>query len=126
MDRYRQTLGLYRNCPGRENPAQSCLVCRGSPDRDLTFVSTNPENAENAEDRRSSDELGSLAECVGDLASTESMSYRRLSEKGKLSGPQRVNETFGCPWLTTQSTGMLRVGLDAVCPSNLLGFIEVC
>ena len=32
---------LYRNCPGRKNPAQSCLVCRGSPDRDLTFLGTN-------------------------------------------------------------------------------------
>ena len=31
---------LYRNCPGRKNPAQSCLVCRGSPDRDLTFITT--------------------------------------------------------------------------------------
>src|ERR1035441_8106077 len=33
---------LYRNCPGRKSPAQSCLVCRGSPDRDLTFTSTEP------------------------------------------------------------------------------------
>jgi hypothetical protein len=49
---------------------------------------------------------------------TGSMSYRRLSEKGKLSGPQEVNETLGCLWLTTQSTEMLRVGLYAVCPSR--------
>ena len=33
---------LYRNCPGRKSPAQSCLVCRGSPDRDLTFLVPNP------------------------------------------------------------------------------------
>jgi len=26
---------LYRNCPGWDNRAQSCLVCRDSPDRDL-------------------------------------------------------------------------------------------
>ena len=32
---------LYRNCPGRKSPAQSCLVCRGSPDRDLTFMRTD-------------------------------------------------------------------------------------
>jgi len=37
---------LYRNCPGRENPAQSNLVCRGSPDGDLTFIVPNlPEAA---------------------------------------------------------------------------------
>src|SRR5271165_3942440 len=39
---YLQTLGLYRNCPGRKNPAQSRLLGRGSPDRDLTFIETNP------------------------------------------------------------------------------------
>jgi hypothetical protein len=32
----------YRNCPGPDNRAQSCLVCRGSPDRNLTFHRTNP------------------------------------------------------------------------------------
>ena len=36
-----QTLGLYRNCLGRKNLAQSCLVCRGSPDRDLPFMGSN-------------------------------------------------------------------------------------
>ena len=28
----------YRNCPGRRNRAQPCLVCRDSPDRNLTFT----------------------------------------------------------------------------------------
>ena len=32
----------YRNCPGRKIPAQPRLVCRGSPDRNLTFQRTNP------------------------------------------------------------------------------------
>ena len=31
---------LYRNGPGQKIPAQSCLVCRGSPDRDLTFINS--------------------------------------------------------------------------------------
>ena len=29
--------------PARKNRAQSCLVCRGSPDRDLTFIASNLE-----------------------------------------------------------------------------------
>ena len=37
----------YRNCPGEENCAQSRLIGQGSPDRDLSFVGTNPENAAN-------------------------------------------------------------------------------
>ena len=31
----------YRNCPGRMHRAQPRLVCRGSPDRNLTFFGTN-------------------------------------------------------------------------------------
>jgi len=38
----RRYVTVGRNCPGRKNPAQSCLVCRGSPDRDLTFLVPNP------------------------------------------------------------------------------------
>ena len=37
----------YRNCPGEESCAQSRLIGQGSPDRDLSLVGTNPENAAN-------------------------------------------------------------------------------
>ena len=51
----------YRNRPGRENCAESRLNHRGGPDRDLSFIGSNPPKLAKPE----------FDECVGLLAPVE-------------------------------------------------------
>ncbi len=66
IERLEKFKRLYRNCPGRKNPAQSSVVRRGSPDRDLTFLGAHPVDSVQRQDphslRSAFDQRGPVAE----------------------------------------------------------------